>query len=129
MIKLPTESLVLTTTERTEIDKVLKALVGKVRLSPIYECLDNWPYVCWNSIDTYISTAKNISYGIPCATADEFLKHFEKPTEITIRLSECSCVVFDTNVIHLFPDKNVSMITLTKDDINQINEAVKKLNG
>ena len=123
---LPKQNLVLTLTDRTEIDKVLQALVGKVN---IYEKLpsylsSNCRYRLYYSLDykIIIVNSEVPSNSILCDTADEFLAHFEKPKFIEIELEGVKATVFDTYVTFSTKIENLST-----EELNQIVEAQKQL--
>ena len=131
---LPKQSLVLTSTDRTEIDKVLQALVGKVN---IYEKLPkylsvNCGYMLYYSIYSDTITVNNVvqSDSILCSTADEFLAHFEKPKEIRIDLTEFLlghyAIVYE-NATKICQSNGVFITQFTTEELNQIINAQKEL--
>jgi len=128
---LPKDSIVLTSTDRTEIDKVLQALVGKVN---IYEKIPqflsaNCGYMLWYCLgDNTITLKKTMSLNDKlCSTASEFLAHFEKPNYIPLEFGSCGVIVYAYGDITFTNNKDGSIFTITSEELNQIVEAQKQL--
>ena len=129
---LPKDSIVLTSTDRAEIDKVLRELVTKVPFEyRITEALSFMDFIYWNIEKNEIRTCNNTSAllksSIKCSTADAFLSHFEKPNYIPLEFGSCGVIVYAYGDITFTNKKDGSIFTITSEELNQIVEAQKQL--
>ena len=126
---LPKQSLVLTSTDRSDIDKVLQALVGKVGMNFKTNELENLDaaYLTWYDDCLIFSSTGSRAFDASrwIETADTFLAYFEKPTEIQIKLNNGVAIVMPDCVAIDF--ENGANVIYTK-ELNQIVNAQKELN-
>jgi hypothetical protein len=127
-ITLPKQSLVLTTTNRTEIDKVLRELVTRTNIKLSLFNWNEYPVIIYETRHNELCNVTMRVINIPtykeCSTADEFLAHFEKPKFIEIETNdtpEVKVKVTHDRVI-IFHDGYTAHI-----DINKIVNAQKQL--
>ena len=126
-ITLPKQSLCLTTTDRSEINKVLQSLVGKVKMDISID-FKRYPFLMWTE-KLIINVSDILQNGqCQCATAAEFLAHFEKPSRIEINAAgNNKYVVTKENILCYSNDGLTLEWTMFNSELNQIVEAQKQL--